>query len=320
MISLSGCLSSCVVAVLAILAAPIYFAYFPARLYEVRGKCAIVTGASDGIGVHIAERLASEGVAKLIIAARREDKLQKVKEDITRKFPNTKTSFIKLDLNSKESREAFVKLMEADTGSCEILVNNAGMEKYTFAEAYSDETLDNILGLNLVNTIKFTRDVMPLMFKAGQGHVVNVASLAGKSGVPYNAAYSASKYGMLGYTHSLRAEMRLENKPITAHAVLPGFVRGDGMAASSARALGYDFADVERLVGASNPEEAADAVVQAILYDEPELLVNSLNLRPLLAINSFFPRTTDLFNKLSVDFGQDVHLKMWRAGAQKHSQ
>jgi short-subunit dehydrogenase len=147
-----------------------------------------------------------------------------------------------------------------------------------------------VIGTNLVAPMRLTRKALPGMIARGRGHVVNVASLAGLSVTAFNEIYSASKFGLVGFTRALRASLQQDGSPVSASAVCPGFVVGEGMFADQQRDAGVQ---PPRLIGFTTPEKVADAVVRAVERDLPEVVVNPGPMRPLLALGLLFPRLSE---------------------------
>ena len=122
------------------------------------------------------------------------------------------------------------------------------------------------------------------MLARGRRHVVSLGSLAGKKGTPYNAVYSATKAGLIEWTHAMRIEFG--ETPVSFSVICPGYVTQVGMFAR----LGID---APRSLGSCTPDQVADAVVQALRHDRAEILVNSMPVRPLLALNALWPGLGD---------------------------
>jgi short-subunit dehydrogenase len=119
-----------------------------------------------------------------------------------------------------------------------------------------------------------------------RGHIVQVASLAGKGGFPFQAPYAATKAALVMFTHTLRTE--LVDSPVGCSVVCPGFVSDTGMYAEMERTSGVS---ASRLLGVSKPEKVAEAVIKAIKTDASELIVNPSPMRPILALAQLFPDT-----------------------------
>lgn len=280
---------------LAILAYPLYYWWMPPLAYEVKGKCAVVTGTSSGLGVDIAKALAAEGVSKLILTARRVDKLQAVAEEISKAYPATSVFPVASDVTKDEDNQKLVKTAAEKFGECPIiLVNNAGVESWVHFEKTSKAKLDSMLDINLKAVIHLTHDFVPTMIKSG-GHIVSIGSVAGKLSTMGLPTYSASKFGVWGFMQGLRAEMRIKKHPVTAHTVMPGFVKGAGMAVDMAKQANVGMeACTDFAFGWSYPPDTGAAVVGAIKYDHPEWIVNNIPSRMLALLREAFPRLIDI--------------------------
>jgi len=270
-----------------------------AKLCELSGTSAIVTGASEGLGIAMVHRLAAEGVTKIALGARRKDKLEQVAADVRKKHPGTTVLIVETDVAKFSDCERLVKEALERFGSCDILVNNAGVPGVVPFDSVPAARIDAVIDINLKGTMYMARCVLPSMVQAGRGHIVNIASLAGKGVEPYNSIYAASKYGVVGWSHSLRAEMRDRKAGVTVHVICPGFVTDAGMAVSPSQQLNVDaiLAKAMEAGGSSSPGEVADAIICAIRHDVPELIVNS-NYRPWtfaknMGLNQWLPRRRD---------------------------
>ena len=178
---------------------------------DLRGTTAIVTGASRGIGVYIAKALAEEGV-NLSLTARTADELEKVRIDIE-SMGVTAIATVG-DVSSREDRTRLIERTEAELGPVDILVNNAGIDIVRhFHEAPEADFVDT-LRINLEAPMLLTRAIVPGMLERDRGHVVNISSGAGKVGVPGEAAYCASKHGLVGFTNALRAGVRADERQL----------------------------------------------------------------------------------------------------------
>ncbi|MCA1619093.1 MAG: SDR family oxidoreductase [Acidobacteria bacterium] len=192
---------------------------------RLAGKLALITGAGRGIGRAIAFAFAREG-ASLALCSRTADEVNRVEEEIRREFKVDVMSDVCDVSDSEDVKEFFLAAYNGlDHRAPDILVNNAGVaESSKFAET-SDEFWRRHLDINLSGTFYCMREALPSMTGRGWGRVINVASIAGKTGAPYIAAYAASKHGVLGLTRS--AAMEVATKGVTVNAVCPGYVDTD---------------------------------------------------------------------------------------------
>ena len=179
----------------------------------------------------------------------------------------------------------------------DVLVNNAGVwQPVDYTRADLDQ-IEGVIDLNLRAPMLLSRLALPGMIRRGGGHIVNVSSVGGLGGAPYAESYSATKHALVGFTRSLRLTMRSEGYPVGVSAICPGFVWGTGLFQDAMDRTG---ASGPRRFGSCTPEQVADAVVDAIVHDRPEVVVNSVPVRPLVLMQTMFPSWTE---KISVASG-----------------
>ena len=248
---------------------------------SLKGARCLVTGASRGLGRHIALALAEEG-ASLHLCARSADGLRKVADEVRGIGADAEAHAV--DVADRAAVTALVDALDA-AGGVDVLVNNAGIETVDYFHEIPLEEILHILEVNLTATLVLTRLCMPGMVRRGRGHVVNIASLAGKNGPPLAETYATTKAGMIGLTQSLRASYA--GTGVSASVICPGYIRGEGMFADRAHKVG---GRAPRLVGTSPPEAVGRAVVRAVLGDEPELLVTPSPARLVHALGQLQPR------------------------------
>ncbi len=247
---------------------------------NLRGRTAILTGASKGIGVHVARALAKQG-ANLVLAARSANALEEVRKAVERQ--GVRAIAVPTDVGDRSALESLVERAVSEFGSIDILVNNAGIELILACHKLTLEEIDQIVSVNLLAPMHLTWMVLPGMLERGQGHIVHVSSLAGKAGPAYNEPYGATKAGLIGFTQSLRGTYRRSG--VSASVVCPGFVE-DGMYAKTKQEFGVE---APRRLGVSKPEAVARGVLRAIKKDLPEVIVNPGPIRWLLAATAISP-------------------------------
>lgn len=243
---------------------------------ELRGRNAILTGASRGIGVYIAKRMAAEGI-NLTLAARDATKLEETRAACA--GAGVRVTTVSTDVGSIEDLRELVAAAERENGPTDILVNNAGIEITKSVIDHSFDDVDAILLTNLTAPIRLSKLVLPGMVARRSGAIVNVSSMSGKSLTPYNAIYSTSKSGLNAFTASLKVE--LDGTGVHAGVVCPGFVADAGMWADTGQAA-------PRMASEVSPERVANAVI-AVIRGAREELIMPMPVRPLLALQELFP-------------------------------
>jgi len=230
---------------------------------ELRGSVGILTGASRGLGVYIAEALARKGVS-LALAARSETELKETQTRVERL--GGRAISVPTDVGKMKDLRALVDAARSELGPIDLLVNNAGIERYGLYPEYDVDMIEKTLRVNLWAPEILSRLVIPEMVERRNGHIVNVASVAGKTAVPYNVVYSSTKHGLVGFSWSLREEV----KPfgVGVSVVCPGFVSDSGMFHHWSR--GQKPPSVSRAV---TPEKVSSAVVRAVEEDKAEIIV-----------------------------------------------
>lgn len=186
---------------------------------ELEGKTAIVTGASSGIGRGIAKRFAREG-ADIVIADIKTDAAENVAEEI--KEIGQEALVVKTDVSNSDDVDKMVEATVSKFGKVDILVNNAGVFVQKPIQEMEEGDWDKVLDVNLKGAFLCTRRVVEEMLEQGGGKIVNIASIAGKTGFQNSSAYCASKGGIVNLTRELG--MELAPKGIHVNAIGPGVI------------------------------------------------------------------------------------------------
>jgi len=228
---------------------------------EVRGKRALLTGATGGIGVAIARSLAARG-AELLLSARREPQLR----DLATSLPGEEHRWLVADLAADDA----VERIAAEAAGADILVANAGIPGGGRLERMTPEQVDLVLRVNLTVPVRLAHAMLGGMLDRASGQLVFIGSLQSKAAMPRSSLYSATKFGLRGFALSLRQD--LAGTGVGVSMVLPGFVRDAGMFADSGATppLG---------LGTVTPEEVGEAVAGAVERDRAEVEIAPLQQR-----------------------------------------
>ncbi|HEX2831766.1 MAG TPA: SDR family NAD(P)-dependent oxidoreductase [Thermoanaerobaculia bacterium] len=186
---------------------------------DLRGQVAIVTGASRGLGRHLALELARRGV-RVAVTARSHADIERVAEEIRNQ--NGDAFAVPLDVARWPAVEDAVRQVRERFGGIDIVVNNAGVGWYKPFEEHSIEELDLTIDVNLKGTIYLCKATLPDLQRSTNAQIVNIASDLGRRVIPNMAAYVASKYGVIGFAGSLLRE--LKSKGIRITTVTPGII------------------------------------------------------------------------------------------------
>ncbi len=185
-------------------------------MFDLTGKCALVTGASGGIGAAIARALHDAG-ASVCLSGTRVEPLEALAAEM-----GERAHVLPCNLGDKDAVEALPKEAIAAMGSLDILVNNAGITRDQLFMRMSDDDWLDVLNVNLTSAMRLCRASVRPMMKARWGRIVNIGSIVGTSGNPGQVNYAAAKAGLVGMTKSIAAEVA--TRGITANVVAPGFI------------------------------------------------------------------------------------------------
>jgi 3-oxoacyl-[acyl-carrier protein] reductase len=229
----------------------------------LEGKVALVTGASRGIGLAIAKSLAKMG-AKVALSARDEKKLLSAAAEVER--DGGKAHAVAADVSRGSDVSALVQDTERALGTINILVNNAGVGYFGPTHEAAEEDWDAVLDTNLKSVFLLSKAAAAGMIRLRGGHIVNIASLAGKSAFAGGGIYCASKWGLLGLTQCLAEDLRPHG--IRVSAVCPGSVNTEFSP--------HIGKDPKKML---EPEDVAHAV-EAIVTQQPQSFISEILLRP----------------------------------------
>lgn len=185
-------------------------------MFDLTGKCALVTGASGGIGEAIAAALHAQGASVALSGTRRE-KLDEVAAKL-----GERSHVLPCNLRDREQVANLVAQAEAALGHLDILVNNAGVTRDNLFMRMKDEEWDDVIAINLTSSFILCRAALRNMMRRRTGRIINIASISGVVGNPGQGNYAASKAELVGMTKSLAREVA--SRGITANCIAPGFI------------------------------------------------------------------------------------------------
>jgi short-subunit dehydrogenase len=254
---------------------------------DIKGKVVIVTGASSGIGEATAREFGREG-AKIVLAARRVDKLQTLAQKVNAIGNGAETLVVQADLSRLEDIQSMIAQTLEKFGRIDVLVNNAGFGRLDWLENLDPiKDIQAQIDVNVMGVIQTTRQVLPLMIKQRGGSIINMCSMAGLVGTPTYSIYAASKHAVHGFSEALRREV----KPwgIDVCLVYPG-----GVATEFTQHAG-----IKRKTNAKTPnfmlltaEQVGSAVVNLVHHPRRMLIIPWL-WRLTVFMNKFLPGLVD---------------------------
>jgi short-subunit dehydrogenase len=228
---------------------------------DLQSAHVLLTGGSRGIGPHIARGLLARGT-NVTITARSEEDLAATRESLGA----DRVAIAPGDVSVEADREKMVGVAEESFGPIDVLVNNAGIESVLPFSEFEDDEIRRVIEVNLEAPILLTKLVIPGMIERGKGHIVNMSSLSGRTPPPFHTIYAATKAGLVGFSASLRAELR--GTGVSASVICPGYITEAGMFAEQ-RGM-----DPPKKSGAwGTPRDVARAVIRSIEKDVPDIIV-----------------------------------------------
>ena len=232
-------------------------------MQELKGKIALITGGSRGIGKAIALALAEEGV-NVAITGRNEEKLKAVVQEIEQK--GVKSAYAVFDITSKTEVYGALEKLQKDFGKIDVLVNNAGIAAFGGILEMEDEKWEEIVKTNLFGAYYVVKAVVPNMVERKSGDIINISSTAGLKGNAMTSAYSASKFGLIGMSESMMLELRKQNIRVTT--LMPSTIASD----MSKEVLKITDGNPEKVL---QPEDFAELVVDLLKLNKRAMLASA---------------------------------------------
>lgn len=232
-------------------------------MQSLKGKTALITGGSRGLGKAIALALATEGV-NVAITGRNEDLLKSVVKELEEK--GVKSSYAVFDVSNKKEVYENLNQLQKDFGTFDILVNNAGIAAFGGVLDMDDEQWEDIIRTNLLGPYYVSKSVVPSMVEKKSGDIINISSTAGLKGNAATSAYSASKFGLIGMSESMMLELRKHNIRVTT--LTPSTIASD----MSKEVLKITDGNPEKVL---QPEDFAELVVDLLKLNKRAMLASA---------------------------------------------
>ncbi len=260
-------------------------------------KVVWITGASSGLGEAIAQEFSREK-SKLVISARRESELERVKKECSQFIPSENIFVLPLDVAELSNANAEVQKVIQKFGRIDILINNAGVVQRGYVIDTPVELERKMMEINYFGAVILSKAVLPLMRKQRSGNIVAVSSVMGKMGFPGRSTYSAAKHALHGYFETLRIEEKQNG--INVHIICPGYIKTN-VSLNALNAKGETYGKMDK--GQENgmdPHVAARKVLRAIHKNKFETFFGGKELIAI-TVKRLFP---SLFYKLILKVGK----------------
>jgi short-subunit dehydrogenase len=248
-------------------------------------RVVIITGASSGIGAATARRLARDGM-RLVLAARRQDRLQQVAADVI--ALGGEALVVPTDVCIRDDIQRMLQATLDRWGRIDVLLNNAGIGHDGLFANIKPATIRNEVHINLTAVIECAQAVLPVMLRQKSGHIINTSSIAGLIAIPGSTIYSATKFGINGFSDSLRRELR--GTGIQISAFCPGFTPSE--ISPQLRAVAEGRPDAPHVVGLMPVAYVADQVARLIRHPRRRMVI-PYSWQILVVVAFLFPGLAD---------------------------
>lgn len=252
--------------------------------HRIRNKIIVITGASGGLGEQIAYFSAKNG-ANVFLLARNIEKLKRMKVDIEKMY-SVKCGIHFLDVSLHEEIPTVFQKILHEFGTIDVLVNNAGFGVFEEAHNASIENMKGMFDVNVVGLMACTKEVIPFMREKHSGHIINIASQAGKMATPKSSVYAATKHAVIGFSNSVRMELAPYHVYVTT--VNPGPI------ATNFFQIADKTGTYEKNIGKFmlDPEKLANKIVDSMLINRREINAPGW-MNAGSVIYSLFPRVVE---------------------------
>jgi 3-dehydrosphinganine reductase len=266
---------------------------------DLTGKCAIVTGGSNGIGTAIARLLARNG-ANVFLIARTQEPLRLASQETKQEARNAsqRFGFFSADVSDQSAVQDAVEAAEAECGPVAVLVNSAGFHRTGYVEKLPISDIEDEVRVNYLGTVYMVKQVLPGMIERREGWIQNVSSLAGLKGIFGYAGYSGSKFAVMGFSEAIRSELRPYG--ISVSALCPPDVEVEKLEHYVEREQPLENVRVSEGAKAIQPEDVARAAIAGMERGSFIIIPGSSG-KMLHLVNRLAPWAVDRFLNRTID-------------------
>ncbi|RWS10455.1 dehydrogenase/reductase SDR family protein 7-like protein, partial [Dinothrombium tinctorium] len=270
------------------------YSIWSSKAHMLKGKVALITGGSSGLGEALAHALYKCG-CKVIIAARSIDELHRVKRELL--DSNCDNAFepkiLSLDLQDLQNIPAKAKEAIEMYGPIDILINNAGVSNRGTVEGTDVDVYQRVMTVNFFGQIALTKEIMIPMIEKKSGHIVVISSVQGKMSIPFRSAYSASKHALQAFFDSLRAE--LSGKGINVCVISPGYIN-TSLSVNALTGSGSKYGILDKNTASGmDPFTVANYIVDCIVAKEEEVVIAPSYVKLAIILRTLLP---DIYFKI----------------------
>ncbi|KMY50689.1 SDR family NAD(P)-dependent oxidoreductase [Peribacillus loiseleuriae] len=255
---------------------------------RLHNKCVVITGASGGIGKEIAKKAAEQG-ARVVLLARNTDKLEELRNELNNQYGDVAYAYT-LDVSDMKKIVNVFTDIYAHIGEIDVLVNNAGYGTFKEVDETDTEEIQAMFRVNVIGLMACTKMVVPAMKRRKSGHIINVASMAGKIATPKSTLYSSTKFAVIGYSNALRLELMRDGIRVTT--VNPGPIQTNFF--DIADESGTYVKNIEKFI--LQPAYVADKIVAAMLTKKREINLPRF-MNAISKMHTLFPNTVETLGK-----------------------
>lgn len=254
------------------------FSWYPRAMTEIRGSAWLITGAGSGIGRAVAAEAALRGARRVVLTDREPDGLEGAAAEVTSRGAQAVTEVV--DVTDVPRLRAVIEGVAGDEVGIDVLMNNAGHSLTGSFDEVPLEAFRKMIDVHLWGVVEGTHAVLPHLLGKNRGHIVNVSSVFGLIGFPFQAAYCTAKFAIRGFSESLRAELLARGSAVQVSSVHPGGVSTSIIDKGEVVGTGAGFTKDETKrffarAARTTPAQAAQIICDGVAKDRPRILVGT---------------------------------------------